>query len=1015
MKTKLHFSLLFVLFMSFLGHTQTQLTACDTNYNSSQTFDLTSAIPYLLNGNDPQQYTFAFFLTETNAIANVNPITNPNNYVNTSNPQLIWVSLANIQTNEITIDAFSLQVNPLPTLATEVAFACDDNNDGFAIFDLNEAIQTTLAANNATPNTMLVTFYLSQIDMENQTNPIPTIFQNMNPNQVIYIRIDNLITGCFWGGEFYLLVQNCTNSCFTPTDLSAMTITETTATLNWTNTNGTTTHEIFVVPAGSPGPDANSQGIISNSIPYVLVGLNCNTSYTYYVKAYCNNQTVSEWSVGSTFMTAECGNTNIPFVTVNTNSFTTEQLLNNVILNSSCGDISNVITQGQCGVGYFNSNQGDFPFEQGMVIRSGQANFTEGVYNSGTSSSTCSQFTDPDLTAIMQAMGQTGSINDVTSVKFNIVPTGNILSFNFLFASNEYGLYQCQFSDVFGFILTDLTTGQSQNIAVVPGTDTPISTTTIRNNAHNLSCPSANAQFFSTYNIDNPLSAVNMAGYTVPMTAIASVIPNREYSLKLAVGDFQDTAFDSAVFIEGGSLALGNQCRNNIQVIAFLDANNNGVKEANEPNFTNGNLLYQMNNTGETTTATASNGVFYVYPENETDSYDFTYEIYSELAGYYATPISFDDIVYSDSSENVYYIPIVNTSPYNDVAVSLVGTNQPAAGFTYQNKIYYTNNGIASASGTLTFEKDAALTISSISVSGTATNPTGFTYDYANLMPGEMRIITVSMPVPPIPTVAIGDLVTNMVSISASTADVNSENNIASLTRPIVASYDPNDKNETHGKNIEFSSFTSDDYLYYTIRFQNTGTTNAAFVRLEDVLDAQVNPESLRMVSASHPYTLERVNNQLVWKFDNIQLVPQLVNETASIGFVHFKIKPTAGFAVGTVIPNTAEIYFDFNPAIITNTFESIFVENLSTPTFMNSTAVLSPNPTHDNLQIQLKGNDFISQLTVFDLLGKRIYFKDKVDLNTTSIDFSSYKEGVYFVEVVTTSQQVIRKKVIKQ
>ena len=45
-----------------------------------------------------------------------------------------------------------------------------------------------------------------------------------------------------------------------------------------------------------------------------------------------------------------------------------------------------------------------------------------------------------------------------------------ILILDFLFASNEYGEFQCGFSDVFAFLLTDLTTGVTTNIAVVPGT-----------------------------------------------------------------------------------------------------------------------------------------------------------------------------------------------------------------------------------------------------------------------------------------------------------------------------------------------------------------------------------------------------------------------------------------------------------------------------------------------------------------------------------------------------------------
>jgi len=62
-----------------------------------------------------------------------------------------------------------------------------------------------------------------------------------------------------------------------------------------------------------------------------------------------------------------------------------------------------------------------------------------------------------------------------------------------------------------------------------------------------------------------------------------------------------------------------------------------------------------------------------------------------------------------------------------------------------------------------------------------------------------------------------------------------------------------------------------------------------------------------------------------------------------------------------------------------------------------------------------LNGSDLIGRITVYDILGKRIYNQDKVDVNTTSIYFSSYKQGVYFVEVITTSQKKIRKKFVKQ
>ena len=99
---------------------------------------------------------------------------------------------------------------------------------------------------------------------------------------------------------------------------------------------------------------------------------------------------------------------------------------------------------------------------------------------------------------------------------------------------------------------------------------------------------------------------------------------------------------------------------------------------------------------------------------------------------------------------------------------------------------------------------------------------------------------------------------------------------------------------------------------------------------------------------------------------------------------------------------------------IVTNTFETEFVENLSTPDFTNSTVVLSPNPTKDRLQIQFNGSETIEQISVYDVVGKRVYFQDKLELNTTAVDFSNLLQGVYMVEVITASNQKLVNKVIK-
>ncbi|AWM13994.1 hypothetical protein DI487_09085 [Flavobacterium sediminis] len=182
-------------------------------------------------------------------------------------------------------------------------------------------------------------------------------------------------------------------------------------------------------------------------------------------------------------------------------TYTVEELVNDVLIHSACAQVYNITSSPICGIGYFDSNNADFDFASGVILRNGNVIASQGAYTGTTMSSTCSGTGDGDLQTISDNNGNTGSINDVTYIQFDFTPLTDNFSFNFIFASNEYGQYQCGFSDVFAFILTDLTTGVSTNLAVIPGTNIPVSVTNIRDTAYNGSCPSSNSQYFDTYNV----------------------------------------------------------------------------------------------------------------------------------------------------------------------------------------------------------------------------------------------------------------------------------------------------------------------------------------------------------------------------------------------------------------------------------------------------------------------------------------------------------------------------------
>lgn len=456
-----------------------------------------------------------------------------------------------------------------------------------------------------------------------------------------------------------------------------------------------------------------------------------------------------------------------------------------------------------------------------------------------------------------------------------------------------------------------------------------------------------------------------------------------------------------------------------LRLNAFLDVNNNGTQDTGEQNFPLGQFTYEVNNNGNVHNIVSPTGVYNIYETNGSNSYDLSYTIDPNYtASYGITTASYSDVnVIIGGGMQTYNFPITVTQTYNDLAVNIVPVNAPRPGFTYQNKVVYTNNGNQTiASGTVTFNHDPLLSIVANTQSGTNPITNGFTYNFSNLLPFESRTMTVTLQVPTIPTVTIGGLLTNTASIIPLTGDVVPANNSATNTQIIVGAYDPNDKMEAHGESILYSTFTSNDYLTYTIRFENTGTANAINVRVNDILDTQLDENSIRMVSASHPYIMDRIGNNINWIFDDIMLPPSVANTNIGKGYITFQIKPRTGYAIGDVIPNTASIYFDFNPPIITNTFNTEFVQQLGIGEFESADFIFYPNPVSDVVTIQVKNEGTIANIAVYDVTGKTIMTQQPTTtLSIQTLDLSTVSKGMYLLEVTTdTNLKVVKKLIVE-
>jgi len=470
-----------------------------------------------------------------------------------------------------------------------------------------------------------------------------------------------------------------------------------------------------------------------------------------------------------------------------------------------------------------------------------------------------------------------------------------------------------------------------------------------------------------------------------------------------------------------GSTNVGPQGALNcagINLNAFLDTNGNGTQDPSETAFPYGSFIYQENDESLAHYVTSFSGDYTIYDEDLTNTYDITYDIPVLYSDFYtlATPTYTNVAVEGANNVVTYNFPVTLTQNYEDLSVNIISGNIPVPGFTYYVNVVYTNTGNLPLSGSISYTVDPGLEILSISESSAVATTTGFDFAFTDLPPFETRIVTVTMQVPLIPEIALGDLITSSATITSAGADEDSSNNTSVNAAEVMGSYDPNDITESRGREIEISTFDDADYLYYTVRFQNTGTYHARNAKIEDLLGTQFDYSTVQVIRSSHDFTMDRQNNHLTWTFNNIYLPASQDNEPASHGYIYFRVKPLPGYQVGDIIPNSADIYFDFNPAIVTNTFETEFVETaLSVKPVVAKSFMLYPNPAKNTVNITAASNgDTISSVKVYDLTGKTIY-TTKANVASLTIDSAAFASGTYFVEVVNgANAKTIQKLVIE-
>jgi uncharacterized repeat protein (TIGR01451 family) len=452
---------------------------------------------------------------------------------------------------------------------------------------------------------------------------------------------------------------------------------------------------------------------------------------------------------------------------------------------------------------------------------------------------------------------------------------------------------------------------------------------------------------------------------------------------------------------------------NGFRLRAFLDLNGNDIKDNDEILFLNGNLNYSIND-GEDVVLNNSTGLYYLFDNNDQNSYDFEFVIDETVSPYFAleTPLIENQII-SESDITDFYFPIDIVNNYNDLAVSITPLDSPNPGFDTEQTVVLQNLGSSTiASGTITYTFDPLTSFISCSDPNYSLSDNVLTIPFTDIGPFETFEYNIILNTSPPPAVNINDILVFSAEVTAADiADINLENNLFNLSMVVVGSFDPNDKLDAHGGNLIFEDFTSEDFIYYTIRFQNTGTASAQRVVIKDLLNSELDVSTLVMLSSSHSYQLKIENQELEWEFRNINLPDSTNDEPNSHGYVSFKVKPTNGYTIDTIFENTAEIYFDFNEPIITNTMVTTFSSRLNINDVTQYNISLFPNPTKD--KIFITSTQKLTHVIVTNLLGQTL---KSIPINNLEavLELDELPSGNYFVALHTDHTKVV-KRIIKK
>lgn len=342
-----------------------------------------------------------------------------------------------------------------------------------------------------------------------------------------------------------------------------------------------------------------------------------------------------------------------------------------------------------------------------------------------------------------------------------------------------------------------------------------------------------------------------------------------------------------------------------------------------------------------------------------------------------------------------------------DLEIVIIPLDSAVPGFNSDYKIIFKNKGTTMQSGTVVFTfNDSLMDFLNSSVTPNSQSTGSLTWNFTGLLPFETREINAKFELntpTDIPPVNDGDILHYTAQINGAPDDTPADNTFT-LNQTVVNSLDPNDKTCLEGTMIAQTQVG--DYVHYLIRFENNGTANARNIVVKDEIDtSKFDISTLTPLSGSHSFvTRMSGTNTAEFVFQNIQLP---FDDANNDGYISFKIKTKSTLTQGDVFSNTANIYFDYNAPIITNTYTTAVRGVLATAEGRSAkdNVNIYPNPVQDVLYIQ--SGDEIIKAEIYDTAGRIL---NTASVKGNAVNVSELAKGSYVIKLFTKDKTMVRK-----